>query len=457
MANRRVLTVLAALAATALLLAACGGDSGPALPDLTPFDPALAKQIHEIRDRMMEVRQLGAGDIEEGTLDRESLIQYYEEWNAWVREQEGTDLEAWNVAWRLLHMMGSEDDLLDVLSAHEGEQTSGFYSLDEKKLALVTEEAANISITDRLTLAHEYVHSFQDARFDLSELNKLEDKDGANTNYATTVQCLMEGDATFSMVLYAVEKLDSEQQQALLDEWEKAAEGGLGEDEYPPALKRYLDFPYDQCADFVEYIYSEGGWSAVNHAYENVPVSTEQILHPEKYLAGEKPSALALPDLSDSLGAGWQQLDDSMFDEFDVYNYVLTSLEEREAEAEQAAADAAEGWGGGRLAIYSGDDPTRVLIHLKLAWDSQPDAIEFVNTFLYVASLAAGRWWEPEGELQAVRWDAGDEYGYATWEDTGFTALIATDEDDLRRATAALDFDLDKALAPTREDEPPLQ
>jgi hypothetical protein len=56
-----------------------------------------------------------------------------------------------------------------------------------------------------------------------------------------------------------------------------------------------------------------------------------------------------------------------------------------------------------------------------------------------------------------VRWDAADEYGYATWEGTGFTALIATDEEDLRRATAALDFDLDEALAPTREDEPPLE
>jgi hypothetical protein len=452
MLNKRVLAVLAGLAATALLLAACGGESGPPLPELAPFDPALADQIHEIRDRMMEVRQLGAGDIEEGTLDRQSLIQHYDEWTASTDDQEGADLEAWNAALRLLHMMGSKDDLLDVFSAYAGEQTLGFYSFSDKKLALVTEEAANISITDRLTLAHEYVHSFQDARFDISKLNKLEDKDGANTNYATTVECLLEGDATFSTVLYAVEKLDPEQQQAFLDELEKAAEGGQDEDEYPPALERYMTFPYDQCFDFVQYLFDEGGWSAVNEAYENIPVSTEQILHPEKYLAGEKPSALVLPDLSDSLGAGWEQLDDSIFDEFDVYNYVLTSLEQREAEAERAAADAADGWGGGRIAIYSGDDPSRVLIHLELDWDSQPDAIEFFNTFLCVAGLAAGRWWEPEGELQAVRWDAGDEYGYATWEDTGFTALIATNEDDLRKATAPLGFDLDEALAPTRED-----
>jgi hypothetical protein len=415
----------------------------------------MADQIHEVRNRMVEVRELSTGKVEEGTLERGALIQYYQELNTWGREQEGADFEAWNAAWRLLHMFGAEDDLLDLLTAEGGADTLGFYSFTDNKLALVTEEAGNISIVDRLTLAHEYVHSLQDDRFDLAKLNKLEDKDGANTNYGTTVECLMEGDATFSMVRYAVEKLDAEQQQALLDEWAKEEEGGLDEHEYPPALERYIAFPYDQCADFVQYIFAEGGWSAVDRAYENVPVSTEQILHPEKYLAGEKPLTLELPDLSDSLGAGWKQLDDSMFDEFDVYNYLLTSLEGQEKDAERAATDAADGWGGGRTAVYAGDDPSRVLIHLRLDWDSQPDTIGFVNTFLYVAGLAAGRWWQPDGELEAVRWDAADEYGYATWEGTAFTAVIATDEDDLRRATAALGFDLDQALAPTREDRPP--
>jgi hypothetical protein len=370
MLNKRALTVLAGLAATALLLAACGGESGPKLPDLTPFDPEMTEEIHEIRNRMVEVRELDTGKIEEGSLSREALVQYYDEWNTWIREQEGADMEAWNVVYRLLHMFDSQDDLLDLFTAHGGAETLGFYSFSDNKLALVTEEATNISMSDRLTLAHEYVHSFQDARFDLTKLNEMEDEDGANTNYATTVECLMEGDATFSMVRYAVEKLDREQQQALLDELDEEEEGDSDEHEYPPALERYLNFPYVQCLDFVGYLFDEGGWSAVNQAYENVPVSTEQILHPEKYLDGEKPSALELPDLSDSLGSDWKQLDDSMFGEFDVYNYVLTSLEEREEDAERAATYAADGWGGGRIAIYSTDDPSRVLIHLKLEWDT---------------------------------------------------------------------------------------
>jgi hypothetical protein len=449
--------VLAALTATALVLAGFRGESGPRLPDLTPFDPALTEQIHDIRNRMVEVRELDTGKIEEGTLSREALTQYYEEWNTWMREQEGADMEAWNVALRLLHMIDADDDLLDLLTAHESADILGFYSPTDNKLALVTEEAENISISmsDRLVLAHEYVHSFQDARFDLAKLHELEDEDGANTNYGTTVECLIEGDAMLATLHYVVEKLDREQQQALLDEWAKEEEESPDEPEFPPALERYTDFPYDECTDFVQYLFDDGRWSAVNRAYENVPVSSEQILHPEKYLDGEKPLELELPDLSDPLGAGWEQLDDSMFGEFDVYNYVLTSLEDREEDAERAATYAADGWGGGRIAIYSTDDTSRVVIHLRLEWDTQPDSIGFFNTFLYVAGLAAGRWWEPRGELEAVRWDATDEYGYATWGYTSFTAVIATNEDDLRRAVSALDLDLDEALAPTREDSSP--
>jgi hypothetical protein len=455
MLNKRGSAVLVGLAATALLLAACRGDSEPRLPDLTPFNPETADQIHEIRSRMVEVRELGTAKIEEGTLDRGALIQYYQEWNTWTREHEGGELEAWNAAWRLLHMIGPEDDLLDLFTAQGGEDTMGLYSSSDNKLALVIEEAGDISMGDRLVLAHEYVHSLQDARFDLAKLHKLEDKDGANTNYETTVECLIEGDATLSMVRYAVEKLDDEEQEALLDEWDKEDGTDSEAREYPPALERYIDFPYGQCADFVQYLFDEGGWSAVNRAYENVPVSTEQILHPEKFLAGEKPLAFELPDLSDSLGAGWKQLDDSMFDEFDVYNYVLTSLEGQEKHAERVADHAADGWGGGRIALYKGDDTSRVLIHLRLDWDTESDTSAFVDAFLYVAGLTAGRWWEPDANPKAVRWDAANEYGYATWEGATFTAVIATNDEDLRKATGALSFDLDEALAPTREDRPP--
>ena len=47
---------------------------------------------------------------------------------------------------------------------------------------------------------------------------------------------------------------------------------------------------------------SENSWEAVNSVYLKPPVSTEQILHPDKYLAGEEPLVPTIPDLGERLG-----------------------------------------------------------------------------------------------------------------------------------------------------------
>ncbi len=202
------------------------------------------------------------------------------------------------------------------------------YSYDEDKLVLVTDGEPNLDIDDEVTLAHEYVHCFQYDAFDFKRLGKLEekeDKNKANTEYSTAIEALMEGDATISSISYAGAKLG---EQGFTDWINSAKEASSGdkEDSYPPFLERSFSFPYDQGADFALYLWQKGGWEELNKAYDNPPSTTEQVLHPEKYLAGEEAEDLKLPDLSDDLGKGWEQLDDDVFGEFDVYNYLLTIL-----------------------------------------------------------------------------------------------------------------------------------
>ena len=56
-----------------------------------------------------------------------------------------------------------------------------------------------ITPDDELTLVHEYVHSYQDGRWNIEELNRLaekDDDDNSSSEFATTVSCIIEGDAT---------------------------------------------------------------------------------------------------------------------------------------------------------------------------------------------------------------------------------------------------------------------
>jgi hypothetical protein len=417
------------------------------LPPLAPFDAALETKAHGVRDQMAQARGLEPHPtIQEGTISRDALGQYYEQLAATILEETGDDAESWNVAYRLLHLIGPTDDLLEIWTGFSTEATLGFYAPAEDKLALVAEELTDFDLNDELTLAHEYVHSFQDARFDLEELSELADEEEearANTEYGTTVECLVEGDAVVSEIMYA--------EAAFGPDWYDqvpATNGDAADSEYPPGIERYEYFPYVECAGFIIQLFAQGGWDAINAAYEDVPVSTEQILHPEKYASHEPPTELEMPDLSGSLGAGWGQLDDSVFGEFDVYNYLLTSLEGQTG-WDSIAGGAAAGWGGGRLAVYSHDDPTRVVLHLTIQWDEPGDLDEFVAAFLHVAGTTAGLWWPADPSISSVHWSAEAEHGFATWQGTSFVALLAANADDLRLATAAAGYDLDAAVNPS--------
>jgi len=86
----------------------------------------------------------------------------------------------------------------------------------------------------------------------------------------------------------------------------------------PDILKAGLIFPYLQGWGFVNRVRSECGWAAVDKLYADLPESTEQIIHPDRYIdRRDRPVRIALEkDINgwetvceDSLGMwGMQQL-----------------------------------------------------------------------------------------------------------------------------------------------------
>jgi hypothetical protein len=418
-----------------------------ALPPLAPLDPSLQARAHQIRDTMSSVRGLPANPgIEEGTITRAALTDYYERQAEKTRGEEGEELQAWNVAYRLLHLMGPEDDLLDIDTSFSS-NILGFYVPSDDKLALVAEESTTLDQDEELTLAHEYVHSFQDARFDIEKLDELalnEEEARSNTEYGVTVRCLVEGDATVSELTYAAQVFGLEWLFGLIP----SPEGESGGSDIPPGLARYFYFPYTECFEFAGLVFLQGGWPAVDQAYGDMPTSTEQVLHLEKYISHEAPAALSLTDISAQLGQGWEQLDDIVFGEFDVYNYLLTSLEGQSGWGD-TAEDAAAGWGGGRMATYAHDDTTRVVLHLSLRWDDAGELSEFVDAFLQVAGATAGLWWPTDPATSSVRWESASEHGFATWQGDSLVAILSPNADDLRAAAAAAGYNLDAAVSPS--------
>src|SRR5205814_2053342 len=114
---------------------------------------------------------------------------------------------------------------------------------------------------------------------------------------------------------------------------------------------------------------------AVNAAFSSPPRSTEQIIHPEKYLAREQPIEVALPDLAAALGPGWTQLRSDVLGELDLRILLEQFIDPA------VAAKGAEGWGGDRFSLLESTNGQLALL-ISTVWDSDDEAGEFFNDFV---------------------------------------------------------------------------
>ena len=118
-------------------------------------------------------------------------------------------------------------------------------------------------------------------------------------------------------------------------------------------------------------VHSGTGWDSVDAAYSDPPLSTEHILHPDKYLAGEKPIIVTLPDFTAALAPGWETIDEGVLGEFIIATYLENRL------TDSRAANAAESWGGDAYALIRNSDQDESALVSLSTWDSVEDAKEF--------------------------------------------------------------------------------
>jgi hypothetical protein len=164
-------------------------------------------------------------------------------------------------------------------------------------------------------------------------------------------------------------------------------------------------------------VYKQGGWDAVSAAYTNLPKSTEQILHNDKYAANELPVKVTLRDISASLGRGWKMADNDVEGEWGYYLMLDQILESPDVSKKASA-----GWGGDRYALFTGPKPTDVLVAQKAVWDTEQDAREFFDA--YVARTSKRYGVQPSAATEQGRTSWKTSEGGALVELTGTTVLI---------------------------------
>ncbi len=225
------------------------------------------------------------------------------------------------------------------------------------------------------------------------------------------IQALVEGDASLTELLWFQSFASQQDYEDLMQAYDNYELPVL--DSAPPYMSADLYFPYEKGQVFVQLLYNDGGYTGVDQAYNDLPVSTEQILHPDRYPA-DTPITVSLPDLTDLLGSSWSLYDQNVMGEWYTFLILNKSFDEAWQLSESFASTAAEGWGGDAYAFYLNEDTDQVVFVLDTVWDTQSDADEFASAFTSYADL---------------RWQAASEGigGLSTWTGPDGTIVFLQD------------------------------
>ena len=302
------------------------------------------------------------------------------------------------------------------------EQVAGYYDAKAKEFYL----ADWLELEgQKPVMAHELTHALQDQHFNLRRFEKWPHDD---SDAELAAHALIEGDATVAMMAYMA------QNPLVALAFSRSLTTGVATEQYdqaPRSMRESLIFPYLQGSEWVRQLYRKGGWTMVSNAFTRLPLSTEQVLHPEKYFNYERPIKIVLPDLTNLLNASnqqtangkqqtagniqrpivggqrsagtagvppastrprvsrdkvstrpslptaaWHRIESDVNGEW-TYYLILDQFLGAPVESKRAAA----GWAGDRYALYEGPN-SQVFLAQLAAWDTEIDAREFFDAYV---------------------------------------------------------------------------
>ena len=385
-------------------------------------------------DRKLNAISLRAAAIR-GLTNRDSYerrLVSSEELREIIEDNLAEDAEDIATAGRLYSILGIiepdsslDDILLDVYS----NIVVGMFDTEENVL-FVLSDSDEFTLSNELTVAHEVAHALQQQHFNIRDIrDPYED----NSDRRRAITALIEGDASLVELIYRLRVFDERQQQRHMEESQAVDLSAYRA--APPFIQRIVAFPYFEGANFAISMFQQtGDFSLIDEAYDALPESTEQILHPDLY-GQDSPVEVAMPDLASALGDGWTELDRDVMGELFLAALLQGGL------PVETANMAADGWGGDTYLLLEEPTGNEALVSVS-TWDTVEDFEAFRSALMqyFQGITGAEDWVEQEpGEGEAAHRIASDDaavevrsVGDRVW------LTVASDMDTVDQIVAAL-------------------
>ena len=372
--------------------------AGDRLADENDYAGALLKYKEAYKDILVSHRGLEfKEEVTPKLMSRKDLQKYMVK--TLDEEYDSNEMDLMDGTLKAFGFAPPDLDIEETLVGLYTEEIAGFYDSEDKHLFLISDSGKKVKegffskflgLSDfqkeeqKVILAHELTHALHDQHYDLTALQA---RAKADDDKLLALTALIEGDAT--VVMFAEQQRLQGQRPnihrmppAVMDVAFFAMRVFLPFSssetlrQAPRIFADSLYFPYHKGAVFVMHLTNHGGWDEVDKAWTDVPLSTEQILHPEKYIERPRdlPLRLEIPVLDDVLSENWELLGKNVLGEFQI-----RSLLARVPFHSRAAA----GWDGDQYLTYKSEVNDATAVVWLTTWDSKKDAQEFGRAYQY--------------------------------------------------------------------------
>jgi hypothetical protein len=273
------------------------------------------------------------------------------------------DIAGQEAAYKLLGMIPDTLNLQQFLTSLLEEQIVGYYDPKTKVLYVVDGAPKDMA---GITITHELVHALQDQYISLDSIQRIRD----DNDRLAAGQAVFEGQAVYEQI--SIMLGGSNIAINLPGGWDRIREM-IRENQgsmpifaaAPKVIQETLIFPYLSGAEFYRNYKERKPGSVI---YNDMPVSTEQIIHPAAFfVTRDNPTRVTLGTLSNAT-----KVYENDLGEFETRLFLFQNLNDQ-----NEAVRGATGWDGDRYAVVN--TPQGKGIVWLTVWDSPVEAGEFFH------------------------------------------------------------------------------
>jgi hypothetical protein len=347
----------------------------------SPSNPEFLKAADEVLAQMSQLLDLPIKEPLKKSLRSKQEVREYlvreekEDRNDAERYADTKTLEAFGLIPKDFPL---DSFMLDVLT----DQVAGLYDPKAKEFYIADWIPAD---EQREVMSHELTHALEDQSFHIDSWIKAA---RPNDDAELARQSVSEGSALAAMVDYTMR----DQKMSVRDLPDVSLlirSGAVAEMDKDPKLSKAplyirdeLLFPYLAGTGFSQqFLKTHSGWKDLHLIFENPPVSTQQIIHPDLYFSNVKPEAVTLPDWKGLVPQDWKFLEENVMGEFGLGEVLKQFVGQERADRISSA------WKGDRYAIFESSTPKKTSLVFRLALDNPDDTARFFGQYSEVLEL----------------------------------------------------------------------